>query len=414
MFCESLPYAYPQQGNTTVSPLTSADSTSSEATATGLMSDLYYPLSAASSFCNDTYDEAPVCSMPPTSLMDVSLENGCRRYVEAKMEHFSPLWEFPSQSPRIQSSQHPLGNCVPPLIQNSGNMVTQDVVVPSLAERQASVSQRFISLSMDITSCAATRPDHYRLNSYSTIESVMSSDPQNVPPVLAQQPRPHLSKRPNTIHCPEGVELFEMNDEATFSVNSLKEAHHRAQKERSSMERKRKSGYRKHDEKGKRGSTLLLLKELYEQRGPDLITNKGITCDCCNGHFNSFTDLAKHVDQMKHVRDSYCPDETCSYSVIGFRRRVSLRRHICEDHLKEYNFRTRTEITASSLIGSPEDGISPKGSSCRDGNASDGLSKLRALLDEVYVCDDPSCLRAFYRLDSLLRHQRCIHHVKLT
>lgn len=194
MFCESLPYAYPQQGNTTVSPLTSADSTSSEASATGLMSDLYYPLSATSSFCNDTYDEAPVCSMPPTSLMDVSLENGCRRYVEAKMEHFSPLWEFPSQSPRIQSSQHPLGNCVPPLIQNSGNMVTQDVVVPSLAERQASVSQRFISLSMDITSCAATRPDHYRLNSYSTIESAMSSDPQNVPPVLAQPPRPHLSK----------------------------------------------------------------------------------------------------------------------------------------------------------------------------------------------------------------------------
>lgn len=144
------------------------------------------------------------------------------------------------------------------------------------------------------------------------------------------------------------------------------------------------------------GSTQSRLQSLYDRVGKADSSNRPISCGCCGKTFNGFIELAKHIDDKKLVRENFCPDETCTFSVIGFNRRIALRRHICNHHLKEYNARTRGDKHTCSL---PED----------DYELSESKEDLKQFLKLVYVCKVSHCARAFYRLDSLLRHHRCVH-----
>lgn len=87
--------------------------------------------------------------------------------------------------------------------------------------------------------------------------------------------------------------------------------------------------------------------------------------------------------QSKPPPENCCPDLSCEFHHEGFKFRWLLRRHICNKHLKLHN----------------------------SGRASknDDYNLMSRFLSLVYVCPVAGCSRAFYRLDSLLRHQRLIH-----
>lgn len=148
---------------------------------------------------------------------------------------------------------------------------------------------------------------------------------------------------------------------------------------------------------GSQESTQTRLSNLYEKRGKAERLDKPISCGCCGKEFHDFMELAKHIDKEGLVRENFCPDEKCTYSIIGFKRRVALRRHICNHHLKRYNLKARSgkQNSQTDLLDVSQN--------------SESESDLNKFLSKVYVCKEPDCSRAFYRLDSLLRHHRCIH-----
>lgn len=82
-------------------------------------------------------------------------------------------------------------------------------------------------------------------------------------------------------------------------------------------------------------------------------------------------------------QENCCPDHSCQCHHEGFKFRWLLRRHICNEHLKAYNGGRVDNYEDKELLG--------------------------RFLSLVYVCHFGGCSRAFYRLDSLLRHQRLIH-----
>lgn len=108
-----------------------------------------------------------------------------------------------------------------------------------------------------------------------------------------------------------------------------------------------------------------------------------LVCLHCGVRFEEVELYLHHLLAQKIVHDNFCPDEHCPFSAIGFRFRWILRRHICKHHLKEYN----------SHKVKPDD-----------------MRQLQPFLQQVYVCSVERCQRAFYRLDSLLRHERLIHN----
>lgn len=135
------------------------------------------------------------------------------------------------------------------------------------------------------------------------------------------------------------------------------------------------------------------LRSLYDRVGEPESCEQPIECGCCGKTVNGYIELARHMDEEKHLRENFCPDENCTFSIIGFNRRIALRRHICNHHLKDYNARRKMDQYYCSLHEH------------KDGQ----LDKTKEFLDLVYICRVPQCARAFYRLDSLLRHQRCVH-----
>lgn len=135
------------------------------------------------------------------------------------------------------------------------------------------------------------------------------------------------------------------------------------------------------------------LRSLYDRVGEPESCDQPIECGCCGKTVNGYIELARHMDEEKHLRENFCPDENCTFSIIGFNRRIALRRHICNHHLKDYNARRKMDQHYCSLHE----------------NKDDRLDKMKEFLDLVYICRVPQCSRAFYRLDSLLRHQRCVH-----
>lgn len=110
-----------------------------------------------------------------------------------------------------------------------------------------------------------------------------------------------------------------------------------------------------------------------------------MVCAHCEGRFDDVLEYLTHLDTERVKHENFCPDPQCAFAVVGFRFRWLLRRHICNHHLKEYNSESGkgTPLPTSGLV--------------------------RRFLSHVYVCEERDCLRAFYRLDSLLRHLRLIH-----
>lgn len=117
-----------------------------------------------------------------------------------------------------------------------------------------------------------------------------------------------------------------------------------------------------------------------------LETQKSMVCAHCDVTFDVVEEYLEHLDTERVKHENFCPDPTCAFAVIGFRFRWLLRRHICNHHLKAYN----SDVAKNHTI---------KGE----------YKLLKQFLSHVYVCTEPECSRAFYRLDSLLRHQRLIH-----
>lgn len=117
-----------------------------------------------------------------------------------------------------------------------------------------------------------------------------------------------------------------------------------------------------------------------------LVPDERLTCSHCMDEFVNVDAYVAHIDEHKVQHDKFCPDHTCMFAAIGFRLRLLLRRHICNQHLNVG--RRKRKITDS-------------------GSFKQLLTRFR---EEVYVCGEPQCLRAFYRLDSLLRHHRLIHN----
>lgn len=113
---------------------------------------------------------------------------------------------------------------------------------------------------------------------------------------------------------------------------------------------------------------------------------ESMVCTHCEASFDQLDKYLEHLDTEKVKHENFCPDSTCAFSAIGFRFRWFLRRHICNHHLKAYN----NDSVKKHSLKVPE-------------------KLLKEFLRHVYVCNEPKCSRAFYRLDSLLRHMRLIH-----
>lgn len=113
---------------------------------------------------------------------------------------------------------------------------------------------------------------------------------------------------------------------------------------------------------------------------------ESMICAHCEEKFDVVEEYLQHLDAERVKHENFCPDPTCAFLVVGFRFRWLLRRHICNHHLKAYNSDTSKKLAVDLRSG-----------------------LLKEFLSHVYVCVEPRCLRAFYRLDSLLRHQRLIH-----
>lgn len=114
-----------------------------------------------------------------------------------------------------------------------------------------------------------------------------------------------------------------------------------------------------------------------------------LLCGHCNTDYDNVEAYMTHLEAEGFQHENFCADTTCPFSVLGFRFKWLLRRHICKHHLKDYNS-TRT-----------------RKASCESSGKRDALTRL--LLQHVYVCELNGCSRAFYRLDSLLRHQKLLH-----
>lgn len=113
---------------------------------------------------------------------------------------------------------------------------------------------------------------------------------------------------------------------------------------------------------------------------------ESMICTHCEVKFDVLEKYLEHLDMEKVKHENFCPDHSCSFSAIGFRFRWLLRRHICNHHLKTYN----NDSAKKHPVKVPD-------------------KLLKEFLRHVYVCNELKCLRAFYRLDSLLRHMRLIH-----
>lgn len=111
-----------------------------------------------------------------------------------------------------------------------------------------------------------------------------------------------------------------------------------------------------------------------------------LNCSHCEKLFENCTEYLEHLDANAVKHESFCPDEKCAYASIGFKYRWLLRNHICNVHLRRHN---------NVNTGLVENIVSE--------------TLLRKFLKYVYVCKSPGCLRAFYRLDSLRRHQKLVH-----
>lgn len=110
-------------------------------------------------------------------------------------------------------------------------------------------------------------------------------------------------------------------------------------------------------------------------------------CAHCENKFDDVDEFVEHLTLHKVHHDNFCPDQACTFAVVGFRFRWLLRRHICNHHLKTHNTRNR-----GTAAGATED-----------------TDLTHECLKRVYVCHVRQCSRAFYRLDSLQRHERLIH-----
>lgn len=110
---------------------------------------------------------------------------------------------------------------------------------------------------------------------------------------------------------------------------------------------------------------------------------ESMVCGHCEETFSSPLDYANHLHQSRIRHDNMCPEESCVFHVLGFKFRWALRRHICNHHLRQYN----DSSDSSRLV----------------------QKDAQRFLKHVYVCSVNDCSRAFYRLDSLLRHQRLLH-----
>ncbi|QWU86315.1 hypothetical protein CA3LBN_000533 [Candidozyma haemuli] len=112
------------------------------------------------------------------------------------------------------------------------------------------------------------------------------------------------------------------------------------------------------------------LRSLYDRVGEPESCDQPIECGCCGKTVNGYIELARHMDEEKHLRENYCPDEDCTFSIIGFNRRIALRRHICNHHLKDYNARRKMDQHYCSLHD----------------NKEDVSNKIKEFLDLVYIC----------------------------
>ncbi|OBA20060.1 hypothetical protein METBIDRAFT_212094 [Metschnikowia bicuspidata var. bicuspidata NRRL YB-4993] len=111
-------------------------------------------------------------------------------------------------------------------------------------------------------------------------------------------------------------------------------------------------------------------------------------CTHCDQKFTEVEEYTKHLDEKKVVHDNFCPDMSCAFAALGYRYRWLLRRHICNHHLKDYNNKKLRKNSSGKVTALTDN-----------------------FLSHVYVCKKTNCLRAFYRLDSLLRHEKLIHSV---
>lgn len=111
------------------------------------------------------------------------------------------------------------------------------------------------------------------------------------------------------------------------------------------------------------------------------------TCAHCEVNFDDVNEFTAHLAEEKICHDNFCPDQHCVFSALGFRFRWLLRRHICNHHLKTYNNRKSHKNEGAHKRG----------------------HAMQQFLEHVYVCQKSNCKRAFYRLDSLQRHERLLH-----
>jgi hypothetical protein len=106
-------------------------------------------------------------------------------------------------------------------------------------------------------------------------------------------------------------------------------------------------------------------------------------CEICNANLANYCEFVKHFDRHQLHRNTRryhkCVVPVCPMSIIGFKKKSSLRHHTHEYHFY------RGYIVDEFL---------------------EWEAPLRQLL---YTCLHPGCAKAFYRRDSLTRHTRLLH-----
>ncbi|EGV62158.1 hypothetical protein CANTEDRAFT_136098 [Yamadazyma tenuis ATCC 10573] len=105
-----------------------------------------------------------------------------------------------------------------------------------------------------------------------------------------------------------------------------------------------------------------------------------LLCSHCPKKFETVHELALHCQEFNLYKGfKYkCPLATCPFKLIGFNKKLDLRRHVTAKHIDRKTFEVLTDDTYEEKF-------------------------VRSL---VYFCH---CQRVFYRRDSLQRHQRLIH-----
>lgn len=104
----------------------------------------------------------------------------------------------------------------------------------------------------------------------------------------------------------------------------------------------------------------------------------------CEVDFTNYLELINHYEdnglQMHlETRNFKCPVKECPMNIIGFDKRADLRHHVHSDHLTH------------GLV------------SAQYSKYSDEIKKY------LFVCDEPSCGKGFYRSDTLTRHVKLVH-----